>query len=62
MLSDMAAQIEAARLLVYQAAEKLDRGGEATCEGAMAKFFAGDIAMNVTQNAVANIWWLWVHA
>lgn len=52
MLSDMAVQVEAARLLVYWAAEKIDRGERASAEGAMAKFYAGDMAMQVTQNAV----------
>ncbi len=52
MLADMAAQVEAARLLVYWAADKIDRGEKSSCEGAMAKFYAGDIAMKVALDAV----------
>ncbi len=52
MLADMAMKIEAARLLVYEAAYKLDEGQNATMYAAMAKCFASDMAMEVTTNAV----------
>jgi alkylation response protein AidB-like acyl-CoA dehydrogenase len=52
MLADMAMQIEAARLLVYEAAYKLDTGQQAGLYSSMAKCFATDIAMQVTTNAV----------
>ena len=52
MLADMAMKIEAARLLVYVAAYKLDQGQNATMSAAMAKCFATDMAMEVTTNAV----------
>ncbi|GAC1566420.1 MAG: acyl-CoA dehydrogenase [Ktedonobacteraceae bacterium] len=54
MLADMAMKIEAARLLVYEAAWKLDAGQwqEAGKLSAMAKCFATDMAMEVTTNAV----------
>lgn len=52
MLADMAMKIEAARLLVYKAAYRLDQGQEAGMYAAMAKCFATDIAMEVTTNAV----------
>ncbi len=52
MLADMAMKIEAARLLVYQAAYKLDEGQSASMYASMAKCFATDIAMEVTTNAV----------
>lgn len=53
MLADMAAGIEAARLLVYQAARQVDSGEkEITVPGAMAKLFASDMAMQVTTDAV----------
>jgi alkylation response protein AidB-like acyl-CoA dehydrogenase len=52
MLADMAMKIEAARLLVYEAAYKLDEGQRATMYAAMAKCFATDMAMEVTTNAV----------
>jgi alkylation response protein AidB-like acyl-CoA dehydrogenase len=45
-------KIEAARLLVYEAAYKLDEGQDATMYAAMAKCFATDAAMEVTTNAV----------
>ncbi len=53
MLADMAMKIEAARLLVYEAASKMDEGDvTATMHAAMAKCFATDVAMEVTTNAV----------
>ncbi len=52
MLADMAIQIEAARLLVYEAAYKLDEGQNASLYASMAKCFATDMAMAVTTNAV----------
>ena len=52
MLADMAMKIEAARLMVYQAAYKMDVGQNANMHASMAKCFATDIAMEVTTNAV----------
>lgn len=58
MLADMAMKIEAARLLVYEAAYKLDQiqnGQDITqlaMYASMAKCFASDMAMEVTTNAL----------
>jgi len=52
MLADMAMKIEAARLLVYAAAQRLDSGEPASQYAAMAKCLATDTAMEVTTNAV----------
>ena len=52
LLADMAMKIEAARLLVYEAAFKLDEGEPSTMHAAMAKCFATDTAMQVTTDAV----------
>lgn len=52
LLADMAKDIEAARLLVYSAAMKLDRGEDATKACSMAKCFAGDMAVARTSDAV----------
>jgi alkylation response protein AidB-like acyl-CoA dehydrogenase len=52
MLADMAIKIEAARLLVYEAAYKMDEGQSAGMYASMAKCFATDMAMEVTTNAV----------
>jgi alkylation response protein AidB-like acyl-CoA dehydrogenase len=52
MLADMAMKIEAARLLVYKAADKLDERQHATMYASMAKCFASDMAMEITTNAV----------
>ncbi|WP_232697932.1 acyl-CoA dehydrogenase [Brevibacillus daliensis] len=51
-LADMATQIEAARLLTYQAAWREDQGLPYGKASAMSKVFAGDIAMEVTTEAV----------
>ena len=52
MLADMAMKIEAARLLVYEAAYRLDSGQNASMYASMAKCFATDSAMEITTNAV----------
>lgn len=52
MLADMAMKIEAARLLVWQAAYLHDQGCRNTKESAIAKCFAGDTAMQVALDAV----------
>lgn len=51
-LADMATKIEAARLLTYQAAWLESKGKPYGKESAMSKLFAGDIAMEVTTEAV----------
>ncbi len=52
LVADMATEIEAARLLVWQAAWLLDQGKRATLESSYAKRFAADTAMKVTTDAV----------
>lgn len=52
LLADMAMKIEASRLLVYEAAYKLDAGQRAGMYASMAKCFATDAAMEITTNAV----------
>jgi acyl-CoA dehydrogenase len=52
LVADMAAEIEAARLLVWQAAWLLDQGERATLQSSYAKRFAADTAMKVTTDAV----------
>lgn len=51
-LADMATQIEAARLLTYQAAWRESAGIPYGQASAMAKLYAGDMAMRVTTEAV----------
>ena len=51
-LADMATQIEAARLLVWQAAQIKDAHGDYTKAAAMAKLYASQVAMDVTTEAV----------
>jgi butyryl-CoA dehydrogenase len=53
MLADMAAKVAAARALVYAAASAVDRDSpQLTKYSAMCKFFATDVAMAVTTEAV----------
>ena len=52
LVADMAAEIEAARLLVWQAAWLLDQGKRTTLQSSYAKRFAADTAMKVTTDAV----------
>ena len=51
-LADMATQIEAARLLIYNAAYRASAGLSYSQESAMAKLFASETAMKVTTQAV----------
>jgi acyl-CoA dehydrogenase len=52
MLADMAIGVDAARLLVWRAAQLADRGIRNSKEAAEAKAFAADMAMRVTTDAV----------
>ena len=52
MIADMAKDVEAARLLVWQAAWAIDNGRRNTKLASFAKAFAADVAMRVTTDAV----------
>jgi alkylation response protein AidB-like acyl-CoA dehydrogenase len=52
LLADMAMAIEAARLLVYESALLIDEGRVSAKHSAMAKCFATDTAMGVTDQAI----------
>ena len=52
LLADMARDIQAARLLTWDAAGRIDRGEPATMACSMAKCMAGDVAVAQTANAV----------
>ena len=53
MLADMKTEVEAARLLLYEAARKCDEGAaDITTWAAIAKLKCGDVAMSVTTDAV----------
>jgi len=52
MLAEMATEIDAARLLTWEAAWKIDRAEDATRESCMAKNYAANMALKVTDNAV----------
>ncbi|WIY81560.1 acyl-CoA dehydrogenase [Propionimicrobium sp. PCR01-08-3] len=51
-LADMATKIDAARLLTYRAASLKDAGKPFSKEAAMAKYYASDIALEVTADAI----------
>jgi acyl-CoA dehydrogenase len=51
-LADMATETDAARLLVYRAAWKLDRGEKAGQESSMAKLYATEVAQRVIDRAL----------
>ncbi|RAH15946.1 MAG: acyl-CoA dehydrogenase [Methanobacteriota archaeon] len=52
MIAEMATKIDAARLLTWRAAKKVDMGLRNTLEASHAKRFAADMAMEVTTDAV----------
>jgi alkylation response protein AidB-like acyl-CoA dehydrogenase len=51
-LADMATQIEAARLLTYQAADRKNKGKVTTRESSMAKLYASEVAVRVAEESV----------
>ncbi|HEY6161548.1 MAG TPA: acyl-CoA dehydrogenase family protein [Bacteroidia bacterium] len=51
-LADMATKIEAAELLIYQAADLKNRGEKMTKESAFAKYYASEISVQVATDAV----------
>ncbi len=51
-LADMATEIEAAELLIMQAADLKNRGESVTKQSAMAKYFASEVAVKVATDAV----------
>ena len=52
MVAVMATQVDAARLLVYRAASRVDKGLPYSTEGAMAKLFASETATRVADRAI----------
>ena len=52
MLAEMAIEIDATRLMTWEAAWRLDRKDEATKEAALAKAYADDMVLMVTDRAV----------
>ena len=52
MIADMETDIQAARLLVYNAAYAKDHGDRFSKEAAMAKLFASDVAVRATRDAI----------
>ena len=52
MLADMATEVEASRLLVYDVSMAKDRGENIIKEAAMAKLFASETAMRATRSAI----------
>ncbi|MFM7824427.1 MAG: acyl-CoA dehydrogenase family protein, partial [Bacteroidota bacterium] len=51
-LADMASQIEAAELLTLQAADMKNRGQKMTKQSAFAKYYASEVAVRVSTEAV----------
>ena len=54
-LAEMATKIEAARLLTYKAAQLVDDGKLDAMATAMAKYYAGHVAMEVTNTAIQTL-------
>jgi len=51
-LADMVTQIEASELLIYDAVNRKNKNKNMTQEGAMAKYFSSEVAVNVANEAV----------
>jgi alkylation response protein AidB-like acyl-CoA dehydrogenase len=55
MLAEMAVEVEATRLLAWEAAWRLDQQKEATREAYLAKMYAADMVLKVTDGAVQTL-------
>ena len=55
MLAEMAVEVEATRLLAWEAAWRLDQEKEATREAYLAKMYAADMVLKVTDGAVQTL-------
>jgi alkylation response protein AidB-like acyl-CoA dehydrogenase len=51
-IADMLAQTEAARWLIYRAADRAERGESFGREASIAKYFAGEAVMNITEKCL----------
>ena len=51
-LADMATTIDASELLIYQAAAKKNAGDKMPLDGAMAKYYSSEVAVQVSSDAV----------
>ncbi len=51
-LADMATEIEASELLIYNAVDRKNRGHKMTLEGAMAKYYSSEAAVKIANDAV----------
>lgn len=51
-LADMATQVEASKLLIYQASDMKNKGLNITKESAMAKLYASEVSVSVSNEAV----------
>ena len=54
-LADVATELSAARMLVYEAARQYDRGGDASVIGPMAKLYASEAAHRAVDMAVQTL-------
>ena len=52
MIAEMAYEVEAMRLMTWKAADRLESGKDAKREAYLAKIFAGDMTMKITDYAV----------
>jgi alkylation response protein AidB-like acyl-CoA dehydrogenase len=52
MLAEMALEVDASRLLVWEAASRLDKDQEASKESYLAKNYVAAAALKITDNAV----------
>ena len=51
-LADMATEIEASELLIYNSVNKKNRGKKVTLEGAMGKYYSSEVAVKVATEAI----------
>jgi alkylation response protein AidB-like acyl-CoA dehydrogenase len=54
-LADMGTKLQAARLLVYQAAAKKDSGQRSDLDAAMAKYYASEVCQEIAMDAIRTL-------
>ncbi len=52
MMADMQTKLEAAKLLTYEAAYRMDQGDDATLAASMAKYYAAEVAKYVIDHSL----------
>ena len=60
-LADMATKIEASKLLLHKAVFEINSGKKVTKIGAMAKMYASEVSVEISNGSCSNSRWIWLY-